>query len=581
MTDITPDQIAASAPVRRIDFTSPAAAAALRRRYRAESRFQAYGLIALAVATAFLVALLVDIVRKAMPAFTSYSVALDVAVPANLVAPDKRGDAIAIRTADYFPSLRDALKSTVQGVEGRNAERTLFRLLSGGASSRLADMLVADPGLIGKTVPSVPLLLSANADLYFKGFGTDISAKPGRGIATPSDTKGEITVLSATNDFADDLVRVKALLRERVRLTAIEADRLERGGSPMALARAKEYREENAKIKARYDAPGVEEVLDALMPSVLLHINGGVVKVERLNNSGVVGQVLLPLSSTEAAPAGQWQVVTYLTPESRRKVTDTEVTYLERLRSLGKVHGGFNWAFFSSGDSREPELAGIRGAVTGTALTLIVTLLLSLPFGVMAAIYLEEFAPKNRLTDLIEVNINNLAAVPSIVFGLLGLAVFLNIAGFPRSAPLVGGMVLALMSLPTIIIATRAAIRAVPPSIKEAALGVGASHQQAVFHHVLPLAMPGIMTGTIIAMAQALGETAPLLMIGMVAFIVDVPKTFVDAATVLPVQIYLWSDLPELSFQYKTAAAIVVLLVFLFVMNGTAIWLRKRFERRW
>jgi phosphate transport system permease protein len=237
--------------------------------------------------------------------------------------------------------------------------------------------------------------------------------------------------------------------------------------------------------------------------------------------------------------------------------------------------------FFQSGDSREPELAGIRGAIVGSALTLLVTLALCLPIGVLAAIYLEEFAPKNRLTDLVEVNINNLAAVPSIVFGLLGLAVFLAWFGLPRSAPLVGGLVLALMSLPTVIIATRAAIKAVPPSIKEAALGVGASHQQAVFHHVLPLAMPGIMTGTIIAMAQALGETAPLLMIGMVAFIVDVPTTPVDAATVLPVQIYLWSDLPELAFRYKTAGAIMVLLGFLFVMNGAAIYLRRKFERRW
>ena len=209
------------------------------------------------------------------------------------------------------------------------------------------------------------------------------------------------------------------------------------------------------------------------------------------------------------------------------------------------------------------------------------TLALCLPIGVAAAIYLEEFAPKNRSTDLIEVNINNLAAVPSIVFGLLGLAVFLNFFGLPRSAPLVGGLVLALLVLPTIIIASRAALKAVPPSIKEAALGVGASHQQAVFHHVLPLAMPGIMTGTIIGMAHALGETAPLLMIGMVAFIVDVPTGITDAATVLPVQIYLWSDLPEIAFQAKTAAAIMVLLVFLFVMNGIAILLRRRFERRW
>jgi phosphate transport system permease protein len=204
-----------------------------------------------------------------------------------------------------------------------------------------------------------------------------------------------------------------------------------------------------------------------------------------------------------------------------------------------------------------------------------------LPVGVAAAIYLEEFAPKNRFTQLVEVNINNLAAVPSIVFGLLGLAMFINFFGLPRSTPLVGGLVLALLVLPTIIIASRAAIRAVPPSIREGALGVGASHQQAVFHHVLPLAMPGVLTGTIIGMAHALGETAPLLMIGMIAFIVDPPTGIASPATVLPVQIFLWSDLPEAGFQAKTAAAILVLLVFLFLMNGVAIFLRKRFERRW
>jgi phosphate transport system permease protein len=204
-----------------------------------------------------------------------------------------------------------------------------------------------------------------------------------------------------------------------------------------------------------------------------------------------------------------------------------------------------------------------------------------LPTGLAAAVYLEEFAPKNRFTDIIEVNINNLAAVPSIIFGLLGLAVFLNFFGFPRSSPLVGGVVLALLVLPTIIIASRAALRAVPPSIREGALGVGASHQQAVFHHVLPLAMPGVLTGTIIGMAHALGESAPLLLIGMVAFIVDVPSSITGAATVLPVQIYLWSDLPEIGFQAKTSAAIIVLLLFLLTMNGAAILLRRRFERRW
>ncbi|MEQ1715840.1 MAG: phosphate ABC transporter permease PstA [Hyphomicrobium sp.] len=258
-----------------------------------------------------------------------------------------------------------------------------------------------------------------------------------------------------------------------------------------------------------------------------------------------------------------------------------KAAFLERLIGDGKVEKSFNWRFFTSGDSREPELAGIRGAVIGSVLTLFVTLGLCLPIGVLAAVYLEEFAPKNRLTDFIEININNLAAVPSIVFGLLGLAVFLNFFGLPRSAPLVGGLVLALLVLPTIIISARAALKSVPLSIREGALGIGASKQQAIFHHVLPLAMPGIMTGSIIGMAHALGETAPLLMIGMVAFIVDVPKSLTDAASVLPVQIYLWSDLPEAAFQSKTAAAIIVLLVILFAMNGAAIWLRKKFERRW
>ncbi len=263
------------------------------------------------------------------------------------------------------------------------------------------------------------------------------------------------------------------------------------------------------------------------------------------------------------------------------RISAEEASWLQTLEDRGLVTQGIAWRFFTSGDSREAELAGLRGALVGSLLTVAITLLLSLPFGVAAAIYLEEFAPKNRFSDFIEVNINNLAAVPSIIFGLLGLAVFLGFFGLPRSASLVGGLVLALLVLPTIIIASRAAFKSVPPSIKEAALGVGASHQQAVFHHVLPLALPGILTGTILGVARAFGETAPLLMIGMVAFIVDVPGSVTEAATVLPVQIYLWSDLPELAFQSRTAAAIIVLMVVLFCLNGIAIYLRKRFERRW
>ncbi len=263
------------------------------------------------------------------------------------------------------------------------------------------------------------------------------------------------------------------------------------------------------------------------------------------------------------------------------RVDQRQRLWIDDLQSGEQIALKWNSQFFVSGDSREPEQAGIGGAVIGSMLTLVATLLLSLPVGIAAAVYLEEFAPRNRWTDFIEVNINNLAAVPSIIFGLLGLAIFINVFGVPRSVPLVGGLVLSLMTLPTVIITSRAAIKAVPPSIRQAAIGMGASPMQVTMHHVLPLAMPGMLTGAIIGMAQALGETAPLLMIGMVAFIADVPGGFTDPATVLPVQIFLWADSPERAFIEKTSAAIMVLLAFLIVMNSAAVWLRKRLERRW
>ena len=263
------------------------------------------------------------------------------------------------------------------------------------------------------------------------------------------------------------------------------------------------------------------------------------------------------------------------------RLTGQQIQWIGELHEQGSIELKFNSNLFNRGDSREPEQAGIRGAVVGSFLTLVMTLMLSFPIGVCAAIYLEEFAPKNRWTDFIEVNINNLAAVPSIIFGLLGLAIFINFFHVPRSVPIVGGLVLTLMTLPTIIITSRAAIKSVPPSIREAALGMGASRYQMVLHHVLPLALPGMLTGAIIGMAQALGETAPLLMIGMVAFIVDIPNGFSDPATVLPVQIFLWADSPERAFVEKTSAAIMVLLSFLIAMNTTAVWLRRRLERRW
>ena len=267
-------------------------------------------------------------------------------------------------------------------------------------------------------------------------------------------------------------------------------------------------------------------------------------------------------------------------PENERRIDDQELMWIEYLESENLIKKVFNKTLFTSGDSSESEQSGILVALLGSFYALLITLVLSFPIGIATAVYLEEFAPKdNKFVDFIEVNINNLAAVPSIIFGLLGLAIFLNFFEMPRSAPLVGGMVLSLMTLPRIIIPARAGLKSVPPSIREGALGLGASNVQAVFHHVLPIATPGMLTGTIIGMAQALGESAPLLVIGMVAFIVDIPQGFTDPATALPVQIYLWADTPERGFVERTAAVIMVLLIFLVLMNSLAIYLRKKFEK--
>ena len=267
-------------------------------------------------------------------------------------------------------------------------------------------------------------------------------------------------------------------------------------------------------------------------------------------------------------------------PESERRIDNQELQWIAILESKKIIKKFFNKTLFTKGDSAESEQSGILGALIGSLFALTITLVLSFPIGIATAVYLEEFAPKNnKFIDFVEVNINNLAAIPSIIFGLLGLAIFLNFFGMPRSAPLVGGLVLSLMTLPTIIISSRAALKSVPPSIKEGALGLGASNVQAVFQHVVPVALPGMFTGTIIGMAQALGESAPLLIIGMVAFIVDIPQTMTDPSTALPIQIYLWADTPERGFVERTSAAIMVLLVFLVFMNSLAVYLRKKYEK--
>jgi phosphate transport system permease protein len=399
------------------------------KRYKSERRFKALGLTAIAMTGAFLMFLLADIIIKAIPAFTTNAATITVTVdPAKV-------DSANPRAGDFQGLLKQAWQAQYPEVTARGDKKKLNGLISARAADELQDIIVADPGLIGKDI-TIPLAFSSEVDHYLKG--------------------------------------------------------------------------------------------------------------------------MVPVTLDEK-----------------------QVAWLETLKAKGDITSGFTTNFFTNGDSREPENAGIRGALIGSILTILVTLGVALPLGVAAALYLEEFASKNRLTDIIEVNINNLAAVPSIIFGLLGLAVFLNGFGLPRSTALVGGLVLALLVLPTIIISSRAAIRSVPPSIKEAALGVGASHQQAVFHHILPLAIPGILTGTILGVSRALGETAPLLMIGMIAFIADIPSSISDAVTVLPVQVFLWSDLPEEAFKSRTAAAILVLLALLFCINALAIYLRNKFERRW
>lgn len=264
-----------------------------------------------------------------------------------------------------------------------------------------------------------------------------------------------------------------------------------------------------------------------------------------------------------------------------RKVSDQQIAWIQSLDSEGKLRNVFNTTFFTAGDSREPEMAGFAGSMIGSFLIVIVCLLLAFPVGVCAALYLEEFAPKNRITDIVEVNINNLAAIPSIVFGLLGLSVYIQVMGVPRSSALVGGLTLALMALPMIVITTRSAIKAIPQSIRDGAIALGATKMQTTFHHVLPLAIPGIMTGTILSIARVLGETAPLIMIGLTAFVVDIPKTFTSATTAMPVQIYLWADSPEIGFIEKTSAGILILIAFLIAFNALAVYIRKRFETRW
>ena len=583
----------------------------LKRRYKAEARFKIYGLMAIGFAMLTLVVLFTTIISNGIGAFWQSEVTLEAEFSAEDVDPQN------IAAGNYrsiaFGAIRKEFPSVPRGRRGR----PLTELLSTDAPFQMQRAVRDNPSIIG-TTQTVNVPLSDDADIFLKGKMTPVTELDVTGIGSVVTSGDGVKVLSTANDFADILEDVKDSLRGQANTLerrAGQADRRagvleddleelgdaigEAGGDTERLTALQQQLDsikneiesasrerDNATAQAevlrnRAANPGGPETTDASIPSYFVAIDGGLIKVTSVDNAEIAGTPIIPLTSSDDAQPGSWKIIRLDVPEDSRRLNDAQIAWLLTLDERGKISQPFNTVLFTSGDSREPEQAGIWGAAVGSFWTLLVTLALSFPIGVMAAIYLEEFAPKNRFTDLIEVNINNLAAVPSIVFGLLGLAVFLNFFGLPRSAPLVGGLVLTLMTLPTIIIASRAALKSVPPSIREAALGMGASRLQAMTHHVLPLALPGMLTGTIIGMAQALGETAPLLMIGMVAFIVDIPGGPTDPSTVLPVQIFLWADAPERAFVERTSAAIMVLLAFLISMNLTAVLLRKRFEKRW
>jgi phosphate transport system permease protein len=577
----------------------------IRKRRAAETRLKLYGIAAILVAALALVALLSSVVGKAAGALSETYLTLPVTLEQSEIDPDRTGDFDVIRKADFSGLTKDMLKANFPDARGRTTRRQLYDLVSSGSGFELGDYVSAQVAegnnLVGQTI-DFRFLASDVTDLYLKGdFGRLREKETSSDLTLVAD--GDSYIVSSTgDDFEAALARVKegllveaAVIRGKARLQdngVVEFQRRADASEDEATrtrnlklvdqraAARDKLLAEAEDLEARSAADGGDEALSDTNRSVLIRVAGGWLKMTRITASGGVAEAVVPMQG-EVTGTNSWALFTTDLAENARKVSDNQIVWIETLREAGQVETVFNKRFFTSGDSREPELAGIWGAAVGSFWTMVVTFALAFPIGVCAAIYLEEFAPRNKLTDFIEVNINNLAAVPSIVFGLLGLSVFLGVFGVPRSAPLAGGIVLALMTLPTIIIASRAAIRAVPPSIRDAAVGLGASRLQTTFHHVLPLAMPGILTGTIIGMAQALGETAPLIMIGMVAFIVDIPTGITDSASVLPVQVFRWSDFPERAFEARTAAAICVLLGFLVVMNAIAVFMRKRFERRW
>jgi phosphate transport system permease protein len=526
MTDVAPGPFRNEKALRR-----------LKKRRAADVRFRAYGLSAIAFALIALSLLVVSIGYQAVSAATYHVVRFDVVLDPALIAPEGADTPADIsRNVDGFYSLlrSDLLETFPEAADDRLSRRRLGDLFTRLAVLPTARSVAENPTWIGREM-TITLPLNDDLDLYLKGaISRDARIRTGEIVSVSEVSPNEVRLSGA--DAFKGLEALIATLRAE-------------GASNM-------------------DARSIL-LTSGRSTGRLTHVETDAANIAMLTGSADDFRGARPVARMIALP------------ETQRNVSDQQIAWSLALKDMRRISRVPHFSLLTNTDSTYPEIAGALAAIVGSLLTMLVTAFIAIPVGIFASIYLEEFAPRNRLTAMIEVNINNLAAVPSIVFGLLGAAVFLGFFGLPRSAPLVGGLVLALMTLPTIIIASRAALKSVPPSIRAAALAVGASKMQSVFHHVLPLAGPGIFTGAILGMARALGETAPLLLIGMVAFVADVPGSPTDEATALPVLIFSWSTNAERAWEPMTAAVIVILLMFLVIMNGIVVLLRRRFERRW
>ena len=548
MTDI----VATPAPAR--SWTDPDVQRRIRRRYAADRRLQAYGIGAIVLSVGLLGILLGAIFVNGYTAFVQSKVETPLFIDPALV------DAADPAQGNFRKIINDGIDALFPQVTDASVRRQIDAIPSSQARFALRDYIVANPELIGQKIV-YPISLSDPFDQLHKGL------LPAR-IAALRDT--QIAVFRSLESEGGVVERDgRTMYRLSVRL---DAETLGSGG----LAGVEFQALAGDALMERL--PGI----DAGLANEMLAPDAGEVLRQQVSLDPKLIDKTIQAELPASEPfdlLGKGQVPIVINP---RFASEAQLEAYESLVERGLIKSMFAWELFTNADSRFPEQAGLASGLMGSLLLMIVVAIVSVPMGIAAAVYLEEFAPKHKVTDLIEVNINNLAAVPSIVFGLLGLAVFLNFFGMPRSAPLVGGLVISLMTLPTIIIATRAALKAVPPSVREAALGIGASKHQVMLHHVIPLALPGIMTGTIIGLAAALGETAPLLLIGMNAFIPSVEQmSLLSPATTLPTQIYSWADSPERGFIARTSAAIMVLLAFVVLMNGIAIYLRQTFERKW